>query len=188
MSLALELINQWGRDVGLDRSKISSLKLEDLRSIQNGQTLTSDLYVWINEIVTRGEILRDIVHAIELPPLICKESDFFIHKYPEMRTNFFGSTNLTAPCVELTNMISDDNLSGKIILISRADPGFDWIFSRKIAGIVTMHGGINSHMAIRASEFGLPAAIGVGELLFNQLINCREIELNPVVRTIRGIS
>ena len=43
-----------------------------------------------------------------------------------------------------------------------ADPGFDWIFTRDISGFVTQFGGANSHMAIRASELGIPAVIGAG--------------------------
>ena len=49
-----------------------------------------------------------------------------------------------------------------------ADPGFDWIFTRDISGFVTQFGGANSHMAIRASELGIPAVIGAGEALFRR--------------------
>ena len=44
------------------------------------------------------------------------------------------------------------NLKNKIILIENADPGYDWIFSHKIIGLVTKYGGANSHMTIRCSE------------------------------------
>ena len=49
------------------------------------------------------------------------------------------------------------------MLIPSADPGYDWLLARGIAGLVTMFGGANSHMAVRAAECSLPAAIGVGE-------------------------
>ena len=61
-----------------------------------------------------------------------------------------------------------ENISGKIICIENADPGFDWIFSYKIDGLITMWGGANSHMAIRSGELGLPAVIGAGQLLFEK--------------------
>ncbi|MCC2667519.1 MAG: hypothetical protein K0S63_1435 [Gammaproteobacteria bacterium] len=53
-------------------------------------------------------------------------------------------------------------------MISSADPGYDWIFSHRIAGFITQYGGVNSHMAIRAGELGIPAVIGVGEVKYNQ--------------------
>ena len=56
-------------------------------------------------------------------------------------------------------------IDGCIVLIESADPGFDWIFSHAITGLVTKYGGANSHMAVRCAEFGLPAAIGCGERL-----------------------
>ena len=60
-------------------------------------------------------------------------------------------------------------ISGKIIAIPNADPGFDWIFSHDIAGLITQYGGANSHMAIRCAELGIPAAIGIGDKLYKGL-------------------
>lgn len=53
-------------------------------------------------------------------------------------------------------------------MIERADPGYDWIFLTKIAGLITKYGGANSHMAIRCAELDIPAAIGCGEQIFEQ--------------------
>ena len=44
------------------------------------------------------------------------------------------------------------NISNKIVCIENADPGFDFIFSHKIKGLITKYGGFNSHMSIRCSE------------------------------------
>jgi phosphoenolpyruvate-protein kinase (PTS system EI component) len=48
-----------------------------------------------------------------------------------------------------------------------------------------MYGGANSHMAIRAAEFRLPAAIGVGKVRYSALVAAKELELNSVNRIIR---
>ena len=51
-----------------------------------------------------------------------------------------------------------------------------------------MFGGANSHMAIRAAEFDLPAAIGVGLSLYETLAQASHIQLDPrnqVVRVVR---
>ena len=60
-------------------------------------------------------------------------------------------------------------------------------FGKQISGLITMYGGANSHMAIRAAEFGLPAAIGVGEKQYNKLVNSSLIELSPEQLTIKII-
>ena len=54
------------------------------------------------------------------------------------------------------------------VLLENADPGFDWIFTKNPAGLITKYGGVASHMSIRCAEIGLPAAIGCGESLFNR--------------------
>ena len=53
--------------------------------------------------------------------------------------------------------------------MERADPGFDWIFSKDIKGLVTKYGGSNSHMAIRCAEFNIPAAIGCGDQIYDRV-------------------
>ena len=72
-------------------------------------------------------------------------------------------------------------LSGRIVLIENADPGYDWIFAHAIAGLVTKYGGANSHMAIRCAEFGIPAAIGCGEQRFDRLVKASRLRLDCAV-------
>ena len=79
------------------------------------------------------------------------------------------------------------NLENKVILIPQADPGYDWIFGHKIAGLITSYGGANSHMAIRAAEFGIPAAIGVGEPKYNSLLQASVIHLDCTNKRIEVI-
>jgi phosphoenolpyruvate-protein kinase (PTS system EI component) len=78
------------------------------------------------------------------------------------------------------------NLAGRIVCIENADPGFDWIFARSPAGLVTKFGGANSHMAVRCAELSLPAAIGCGEQLYLRVtaagraeLDCAESILRP---------
>ena len=77
------------------------------------------------------------------------------------------------------------DLEGRIVLIPSADPGYDWIFSHGIAGFITMYGGANSHMAIRAGELGIPAAVGVGEKLFQQYKAASCLEIDAQSKTIK---
>ena len=59
------------------------------------------------------------------------------------------------------------------------------MFSKGISGLITKYGGANSHMAIRSAEIGIPAAIGVGEILFDKLKTYKMIELDSLNKVIR---
>ena len=78
----------------------------------------------------------------------------------------------------MINVIKKYNIQKKIVLIENADPGYDYIFTKNIGGLVTKYGGVNSHMSVRCSELGVPAAIGVGEKIFYNLANSKKIKLN----------
>ena len=102
--------------------------------------------------------------------------------------NFVTDCRLDEKVVFINNRMGNHpDMSGRIICIENADPGFDWIFSRSIAGLITKFGGSNSHMAIRCSELGLPAAIGCGEQTFERIILAGEVELNCADKIVRPI-
>ena len=62
--------------------------------------------------------------------------------------------------------------------IENADPGYDFLFNKKIHGLVTKYGGLNSHMAIRCAELNLPALIGVGEKNYSEIIKHNMINID----------
>ena len=69
-------------------------------------------------------------------------------------------------------------MEDKIVLLENADPGYDWIFTKNLGGLITKYGGFASHMAIRCAELGIPAAIGCGELIFENLLGSSKIMLD----------
>jgi phosphohistidine swiveling domain-containing protein len=79
--------------------------------------------------------------------------------------------------VLLHRRLAIGDVTGRIVCIESADPGFDWIFAKPIAGLVTGFGGGNSHMAIRCVELDVPAALGVGERALAKLARSPSIEL-----------
>ena len=100
--------------------------------------------------------------------------------FPQHRgaANFVTSKSLEGAPIRLTNrMTGAADLFGRLVCIECADPGFDWIFTKGIAGLITKFGGANSHMTIRCAELGIPAAIGVGESLFERLASAKAVEL-----------
>jgi len=80
------------------------------------------------------------------------------------------------------------SLNSKIAFIRSADPGYDWIFLRGIAGLVTMYGGANSHMAIRCAELGIPAVIGCGEQNYKEWSRSSVLDLDCMNRQVKVVS
>ena len=105
-----------------------------------------------------------------LPPIINSVSDFEIIRYYSAKPNFITSKSVSAKVITQDDLNTGLEIENKIILLESADPGYDWIFTRNPAGLITKYGGVASHMSIRCAEIGLPAAIGCGEVIFEKLI------------------
>ena len=115
-----------------------------------------------------------------MPPIIFSDRDFDLVNLEKAKPNFITQKQVSGKFTILTKSASPDSvdLTGKIVVIENADPGFDWILSKNISGLITKYGGVASHMAIRCSEFGIPAAIGCGENLFSRIQNSRMINID----------
>lgn len=120
---------------------------------------------------------------IFLPELIKDKNSYDVIPYMFNVPNYITKTRVVGKVLFLKNK-PIYNLSGKIILIENADPGFDWIFTKNIKGFVTQFGGSNSHMAIRAAELNIPAVIGCGQKRFEQLKICSDIEIDTINKKI----
>lgn len=187
LSLALEQIATWGKEVSLSREELANVSLGDILGFRVGAVAVSDAGCWLRQRARENMEFSRRVSAIELPPLITSAEDFSVFTYPASQANFIGVGKVTARCLDLTQDFGDMDVTGAIALIPQADPGYDWLFGRGIAGLVTMYGGANSHMAIRAAEFGLPAAIGIGEIAYREFVGASILELDPNNRLIRII-
>jgi phosphohistidine swiveling domain-containing protein len=161
------------------------VSLADFHTLRGGMA-PPDMGEWLSRRAAEGGERYNLVQGIELPPLITCARELRSFVLPESQPNFIGSGAITGPCVVLGEQ-ADANpaLVGRIVLIPQADPGFDWLFGHEIGGLITAYGGANSHMAIRAAEFGLPAAIGVGESLFESLSRARTVHLDCRQRRIQ---
>ena len=85
----------------------------------------------------------------------------------------------------------NDNIyevEGKIVFVQSADPGYDFLFSKRIGGLITQFGGANSHMAIRCAELGIPAVIGVGEKNYTVWSRYSKITLDCLKKQVIRIS
>ena len=96
---------------------------------------------------------------IKLPDVIVNSKDIYFFEKLNMNGNFVTQKTVTGKMIIYKNKLK--NLNGKIIVLQNADPGYDFIFSHNIKGLITKYGGPNSHMAIRCAEHQIPAIIGM---------------------------
>jgi phosphohistidine swiveling domain-containing protein len=177
VSEMLELIADFGEQHGLSRDEMSHIGLDDLLGVIT-QSTEGSIEERLRSISEQGQERHVLSAAIRLPQVLFDEAGVHVVPFQISHPNFITHNKVTANAVYLDVEELAVALSGKIILIENADPGFDWIFSQPIAGLITKYGGANSHMAIRCAEFGIPAAIGCGEQRFESLLDASQILLD----------
>ena len=186
VSDALELLAEHGESIGIDKNSLSHLSLGFFLDTASRYSETDFVKRAVAEI-DWGKKDHEVTGMIELPPLICNKDHLNGFLLPKNEGNFIGDKNLISECVFLNASSQEQVLEGKIVFIVNADPGYDWLFGRNIAGLVTMFGGANSHMAIRTAEFGMPAVIGIGEQNFEELKNANAVEIDGLNKFIRKV-
>jgi choline kinase len=177
VSRAIGLLAEYGEGMGFSREEMSRISVRDVEELSASGSL-GDSRERLARAMEANATRMAICRRIHLPHLIRSVEQIQAFEVSDSRPNLVTGKRVTAPCVVLAGAEARPELSQRIVLIESADPGFDWIFMHGIAGLVTRYGGPASHMAIRCAEFGIPAAIGCGELLFNRLRSAQRIELD----------
>ena len=173
----LEIIAGFGERNGLSRDEMSHVPLADLLDVvtRSGERSIEERLRKFSEEEAERHALSV---AIRLPQVLFDEAGVHVVPFQVSQPNFITYKKVTAASVRLAAGESAPALTGKIVLIENADPGFDWIFAQHIGGLITKYGGANSHMAIRCAEFGIPAAIGCGEQRFEMFVQADRIHLD----------
>lgn len=177
LSVALELIAAEFQGIGLDREAASWLRLDQLVASpadpQQRRLLWND---WAQEAQT--------LHASEamqvVSPVLWHPAQRHVVDSFNTLPNFVGWQMAKGHLViEPQADHPATELRHAIVLLRQADPGFDWLFNHQIAGLITVWGGANSHMAIRCAERGLAAAIGCGEHVLVRAHKARQATIDP---------
>lgn len=180
LSLALDRIVLGLADFDIDRESAAYLRYEDVLAVCSGAVGKPLL----KSAVRIAQEEHRYTRISELPSLIVNEADFSGFEHRRILPNFVTFERASGRVHQVDHGTPPPDA---IILAPQADPGYDWLFDCRIAGLVTRYGGSNSHMAIRAAELGLPAAIGVGDIIYDRIATMREIELDCANRTIREL-
>ena len=186
INLVFEMLIKIGKRNNINRQDLGFININTILDLYHNLDL-QNLETKLKSQIKENKKNYKYNSLIKLPKNIISEKDifFFTEKYP--KSNFIADGDVTGTAVYVNKLVKE-NLSGKIVCIESADPGYDFIFSKNIKGLVTMFGGINSHMAIRCSELNIPAAIGVGSNIFENIKSSKTIRLNTKIEKIDIIS
>jgi phosphohistidine swiveling domain-containing protein len=179
LSDALALMVEYGEKLGFSRLDLAYCDISNFKELYVGATDPKDL---ISRSIEQGKERYKKTLSLSLPSIIASPSDIWGFQYVESSPNFITQKQITAQVVNCNQ--SQKALKGAIVCIPNADPGFDWLFSHSIAGLITAWGGVNSHMAIRSGELGLPAVIGAGEQLYRSWSNAQKLHIDCAGRKV----
>lgn len=172
LSLALELIGELGEYYGISKEDMAYLDIENILTLYSSLYSKNPKEKFLDEI-KKHKSEYELTLALKLPPLLYEPHQVYSFFTGHIMPNFITQKSVNAE-VAFEN---DEDIEGKIVLIRAADPGYDYLFSKKIAGLITCYGGANSHMAIRASELQLPSVIGVGEDEFAKICKAKRLRI-----------
>jgi hypothetical protein len=185
LSNALESIACWGEALGLTRDDLSYLTLDDILDTLHAPILHDRAATLRQQAESRRHI-AEMTRGIRLGYILRDARDIDVVPLHRNAPNFVTTRAIAGQTVLLDGRMNNRmDLFHKIVCIENADPGFDWVFTRGIAGLISKFGGANSHMTIRCAELNLPAAIGVGEQTFERLVQAGCVELDCGAKSVR---
>jgi hypothetical protein len=185
LSDALECLAGWGAAHDLDRGDVACFTLDELHAAHEAPAASSPAAC--RAFVTSRRAARARDGELRLSPLLRGGADLYVPPPLPASPTFVTTCSVAAAPILLKAASPAAGVARRVVCIESADPGFDWIFAHPIAALVTRFGGGNSHMAIRCVEAAVPAAIGVGEELFERLWRAPLIELRCAERVARPL-
>lgn len=177
LSRALEILRMVGHNLGIATKDLSYLQIADILAAEYYGT-DEDLTAFWQALIQQRRELWSVEELLVMPDVLTGAEDIDVVCMQESRPNFITEKSVTGCVVCPSEPGERIPLDGKIVLLEKADPGFDWIFAQNISGLITCYGGAASHMAIRCAEFGVPAAIGCGTKIYAYVSELREVKLD----------
>jgi phosphohistidine swiveling domain-containing protein len=146
-----------------------------------------DLKDTLQKDIDYNKNLYEYTKAIKLPAIILDPDDVYGFFLESGEANYITLKKVKAEII-LEKDINEQSPEGKIVFIKSADPGYDFLFTKNISGLVTQYGGANSHMSIRCAELGIPAVIGAGEKDFEDWSGYDKLEIDCANKKVIPIS
>ncbi len=186
LSQILKLLEELASRFEISREDLAYLDIKEVIAMY--ATLDHrDVKVSLLSDINKNKEFYRYTKAIKLPGIIVSPQNIYDFYLNSDEPNFITLNRIKAE-VFLEENLNSQNPKNKIVFIKSADPGYDFLFTKNIAGLVTQYGGVNSHMAIRCAELGLPAIIGVGEKNFKDWSVAKTLEIDCANRQVRCIN
>ena len=189
IDLVFKELIKLGSKIDIKRNDLEYISIKDMLNYYNNLDVYK-LKKIMKQNIRQNKLQYEITKKLEIPDFIRSKNDFYEFEKSTVKPNYVQSKEITGKIIEISNVknFNKQDLKNKIILLDSADPGYDFIFSFKILGLITKYGGANSHMSIRCIDEGITAAIGVGDLLYLSLNNAKTVNINPKQKTINIIN
>ena len=182
IDMIFQNLEGFGKKYSIKKEDLSFIKIFDILELYSSLSgIESIRNIKKRVYENKKEYLKN--KNIILPDIITSGKDLFLQNQENSRVNFISNKVITGKIIEYNEKKLSRNLDG-IICIESADPGFDFLFTKNIKGLVTKYGGQNSHMAIRCAELNIPALIGVGEQIYNKIVTNKSIKIDCVLKKI----
>jgi phosphohistidine swiveling domain-containing protein len=186
LSKIIMLIEQFGNDWGISKENIAHLDFRRIYEMYSRLDARSVKEIMEHDIAA-NKLTYHYANLLQMPILITQPEDIYCFYINADQPNYVTLKSVTGDVISESELHKLD-CENKIVFIPSADPGYDFLFTKNIRGIVTKYGGVNSHMAIRCSELDIPAVIGAGETFFDQWGQCNIIEINCAEQSVRKIA
>ncbi len=187
INLIFENLISLGKEINIKREDLEFISIQTILKSYNNVNLIKLKKVLINEINENKKNFKSL-NLIDLPDIIFKPEDIYNFHKTNNKPNYITEKNIVAKCILYNDSKNKAQLKNKIIVINSADPGYDFLFTHNIKGLITKYGGANSHMSIRCLELGIPAMIGVGEDMYNEFITSNTINIDCLNKTYKIIN
>ncbi len=173
IDLIFNNIQKFGKKFSIKRDQLSYLKIIDILdlyfNLSEGEPINN-----IKKRIKENKIEYFKNKKIDLPDVIISPEDLYVQKKAVSKINYISNKTMYGKILDYKKTSLNSNFD-KVVCIENADPGYDFLFSKNIKGLVTKYGGQNSHMAIRCAEHNIPAILGIGEKNFSAILNSKNL-------------
>lgn len=175
VSMILKLVEELGNRTDISTEDMAHIDISVIKQLYV-DLYTGNLRDLFMANISANKKQYESAIQIKLPSIIVRPENIYGFYLLDEEPNFITQKEVVGKVCTLNKGKND--IKGKIVFIQSADPGYDYIFSKGISGLVTQFGGANSHMAIRCAELGIPAVIGVGETRYTEWSSWNTIDID----------